>query len=413
VGQLLGHSVIGIWLSFALACSAVCWMLQGWVPARWALLGTAMMMLNFSLFRYWSQVYWGGAVAMTGGALLYGSLPRLIRSPRVGTSLLMATGIAVLANSRPYEGLLATLAAGAMLLTWLVSKRRPYCGTFVLRILLPGTAVLVPVAAWMLYYNHRVTGDPLTMPYQVYQQTRGGSFLSTVFPGSKGIDNRYLTKLVLQWAFFVNVILTVPICSARLGKPQIRFAVLTIMLVLLAVVMQSTSGNLHYMAPVTALIYLLVVDGMRDINQCQIHGRPVGRFFIRALPVLALTSFMISFGVWARYPVQAGWEWSLDRARIEAELAADGRRHLVVVRYAPQHNYHHEWVYNGAEIDAQPVIWARELTPEQNSELLAYFSDRVPWLVLADSPQVQVVPYAPKPGNGRKDTVERGESHIR
>ena len=37
-------------------------------------------------------------------------------------------------------------------------------------------------------------------------------------------------------------------------------------------------------------------------------------------------------------------------------------------------------VYNGAEIDDAKVIWARELDPEQNGKLFAYFKDSKIWL---------------------------------
>src|SRR6185369_2384866 len=36
-GLLLGDPIIGVWVSTAFFCAATCWMLQAWVPAKWAL----------------------------------------------------------------------------------------------------------------------------------------------------------------------------------------------------------------------------------------------------------------------------------------------------------------------------------------------------------------------------------------
>jgi hypothetical protein len=43
-----------------------------------------------------------------------------------------------------------------------------------------------------------------------------------------------------------------------------------------------------------------------------------------------------------------------------------------------------DWVYNLADIDHTKVVWARDMGPEQNEELLRYYSDRRVWLLDAD-----------------------------
>jgi hypothetical protein len=57
---------------------------------------------------------------------------------------------------------------------------------------------------------------------------------------------------------------------------------------------------------------------------------------------------------------------------------------LIVVRYNKNHNFHDEWVYNGAEIDSAKILWARELDETQNERLFAYFKDRQIWLMRPD-----------------------------
>lgn len=82
-----------------------------------------------------------------------------------------------------------------------------------------------------------------------------------------------------------------------------------------------------------------------------------------------------------------------ERANILTQLRADGRRHLIIVRYGPQHTPHREWVYNEADIDGAKVVWAREMDTAQNHKLLAYFADRRVWLLEPDVEGAHLVPY--------------------
>ena len=67
------------------------------------------------------------------------------------------------------------------------------------------------------------------------------------------------------------------------------------------------------------------------------------------------------------------------RETIAAELRTKGGRQLVFVRY--DHYTGSEYVYNDADIDASPIVWARDMGPEKNAELLHYFRSRKAWLL--------------------------------
>ena len=76
-----------------------------------------------------------------------------------------------------------------------------------------------------------------------------------------------------------------------------------------------------------------------------------------------------------------------------AELEWKAGLQLTLVRY-PHHRVQPvDWVQNLADIDSQKVIWANDLGPQANQELIKYFKDRRVWLVEPDKTPPQISPY--------------------
>jgi hypothetical protein len=88
---------------------------------------------------------------------------------------------------------------------------------------------------------------------------------------------------------------------------------------------------------------------------------------------------------------ESPFNWSSYENRLEARAAAQRfleqqpGKQLAIVRYGPEHDVLYEWVWNLAEIDQQKVVWARELKPAWNVQLLRYYPDRKVWLVEPDA----------------------------
>jgi hypothetical protein len=69
----------------------------------------------------------------------------------------------------------------------------------------------------------------------------------------------------------------------------------------------------------------------------------------------------------------------------------------VFVRYFSSHRYG-EWIHNAADIDGARVVWALELSPDENAKLKNYYPDRTVWLLEPDALPPRLVPYPARAG---------------
>ena len=431
VGQVIfGHPIVGVWLSTGLACAAICWMLAGWCPLSWAWLGglVAAVRLVFSghgapgnlvCMASWSQSYWGGSVAALGGALVFGALPRIMKRQRPRDALWLALGLAILANSRPFEGLMVSIPVAVVLGQWLLRTSHLSWGARCRRVVLPALLVLLLAAGWMGFYNFRVTGDPLRLPYQVHEATYGMAPLFLWqsikaepsyrhqafhdFYAGWTVDSCQTQRSFLGWLedafwkidsiwlFFIGVLFT-PFLVMALPKMwrrwRVRFSLAVWTLLLAALLAESWSWP-HYAAPATSLAILLIVESLRQARLAQWRGRLVGPTLVRAVLPLLLLSSLASFALVYRQPT----DWFVDRARFLQNLETIPGHHLVMVRYAPKHCPHEQWIYNRANLDAAKVVWAWEMGPGTDKELFDYYQDRHVWLLEADLRPPLLTPY--------------------
>lgn len=170
-GQVLfGHPIFGVWFSCGLAAAAVCWMMQAWTQAKWAFLGTVLMILSIGINSYWAQSYWGGMVAALGGALFFGGFGRLLKKISVFQTVMMTLGGIVIINARPFEGAVTMALALIVLSARLLKNKRETLAEKFKKIILPGALMTAAALAMMGYYNFKVTGDAFNLPYAEHQR---------------------------------------------------------------------------------------------------------------------------------------------------------------------------------------------------------------------------------------------------
>jgi len=411
-GEILGCPWIGQLLITAILCGAICWTLQGWLPPGWALLGGILASVQIGILSYWMNGYWSASVPAVGGALVVGALPRIWLRHRAKDAALFALGLALLANSRPYEGLVLGLPATLVLLYKLRENRVPILLIFT-SVLLPALFVLGPALAGTLYYNHRVTGSAFRMPVQVNRQTYSmAPYFILQHPRPEppyrqeklrafyyrelqdfqenitfsGFMSRSGRKLLYIWEFFVGPTLSLGFLALpfifRDRRTRIPLALLAISIAGLLLEVWELP---HYLAPVMTLIYIVVIQSMRHISASRWRDKPIGAAWVRSVALVAVGLLPVNIAQSFFHPAEWQHAGDLRRAQIVSRLNSTPGLHLIIVKDAPPFG-HGEWVYNVADIDSAKIVWARDMGPEKNAELLTYFGQRVLWAVnLADS----------------------------
>ncbi len=417
----LGLPIAGQWLAVAAACAAICWMLYAVLPPRWALVGGLLAVVHPQVLT-WSQSYLGSGIPLLGGALLLGSFLRITSRPNLQNALLLALALSILANSRPYEGLLVSAPLAVAFFIHLARATPDIRRAALSRVIIPASIALSLNFAWMAYYNWRITGSPLQSPYLLHERTynRTPNFVFQSIKPPIAYDEHERQLLHGQWepqqwyrqrtlpgfaAAALQRVLTfitaylhpllLALCLLALpsllrSTPLFQLISLLIAIFVAGLIPLTWDLKPHYFTPAGGLVFLLLAACICRLAE---SPSPLPRATARA--ILAASIVAAAFQTRQLYDNEIGG-WQRWRVFYTRGLHAEYGKHLVIVRYLPDHDVHQEWVYNDADIDHAKIIWARELGPAKDRKLLHYYSNRTPWLLeLGQTLRLTPYPHSP------------------
>jgi hypothetical protein len=400
-------------------------------------LGGVLAVIRLSTFSYWANTYFGGNVAALGGALVLGSFPRIKRYQRAGDALLMGVGLALLANSRPYEGLFFSVPIVVLLLLWGARQPSATRRLTLRRVAFPLAIVVSLTSATMLFYFWRVTGNPFRTPFlvnlsqydpvpyfpwesvkpwpvyhhEIMRRFYAGWLLELYQIGRIHPIMAVLIKFITFTLFYLGPLFAIPVLmlgvvlpkgfSVKDIRPRTKFLLLVGIMTIFGTLLPVFFSP-HYAAPMTCVTYALVISALQCIRRWRWRGKPTGLALVRSVPTVAILLVLV-YGLALALHLRdralpqtwcSPYEQDWDRPIIQRQIKSLPGQHLVFVRYGPTQDPRGSWVANAADIDSSKVVWANDMGRQRNHELINYFKDRKVWLVEPDTRPAKLSEYA-------------------
>ncbi|MGH9560500.1 MAG: hypothetical protein ACRD3S_03515, partial [Terracidiphilus sp.] len=294
--------------------------------------------------------------------------------------------------------------------------------------------VIMGAVAWLGVYNQKAFGNPLILPYTIDQQTYSMApyFIwqhlrpEPVYPDQamcafytyeiqlyknihslKGFLPWTLAKTAFVVPFYTGFCLLPPIFMIRrvFLDRRIRFLVISV-LVLAGGMSMVIFLVPYYLAAFTVALYAIGLQMMRHLRVYKSGRSPVGialvRFTMAACVIMAgvrVIAEPLHLGPAEFSPANWNDVWygpqhfGVERVAIEKWLEGQPGQQLVIVRYADNHHFENEWVYNSASIESAKVLWARDMGYGSNQELIRYYANRKVWLVEPDAIPARISSY--------------------
>ncbi len=410
---LVGTTAAGIWLAAGACSAAIAWAAAGCLPRRWALIAGVLVAANANVHHQWSLVFMSGWMTATASALVAGAILRMRHRVRALDAIVFGIGVSGLALTRPFEGLLFTCTSAGLLLYWWRGKTWTSQWALWFRLAGWSAAPLTVMFCIVAMHNRATTGSMLQMAYQLHEKQYGVAPLNifqsprtpamndwsadvpptvVAFHYGWSLESYFKRNHLAGWCGSVAERLHV---VTRLWGWVFCLIGVTYLIVqrgpywpmAVAILLALLAGSFvpwyfsHYFAPSLVWLVILTTLSLHWFSKRLLTDRRASRLAVGCLLAMQCITMASEVAAANMRPMT----WAEQRQSLEQQLTASGARHLVLVRYHADHNVHHEWVFNGADLEGAAVVWARSWRPDLDALLLEQYRDRQIWILELDS----------------------------
>jgi hypothetical protein len=276
----------------------------------------------------------------------------------------------------------------------------------------------------MAYYNWRVTGSALKLPYSVHAEQYDPAPSFWFLPAHARWQYRHnnllnfhvwelntyldLQQASMRWKMLGQRIMVLALWLFDLSMVGLLWGwkiirqkwvrpLLTIAALLLLAFLLPTWMNSNYVSCAIPLYFIVLTACLRE----------PGRFIIPRTQLLIgpllIAVLMLGTFAWALQDLEPfdlnDSNYGYTRASILSDLHRQGGLHLIFVQYSSNHPRAEEWIYNDGDIANSAVIWAHDEDEPSNRELIQQYPGRKLWLLEADVHPVEIIPLDLKGGS--------------
>jgi hypothetical protein len=168
-------------------------------------------------------------------------------------------------------------------------------------------------------------------------------------------------------------------------RAEARRAAIVLIAFLIVHVCTTPWMRMHYMGPIVPAFVALVTFCLIELHRLHFATAVLAR----AVVAVQLAAPVAQIVAMVQNPNPQG---IARQVQVIERLNRLPGEDLVLVAYTPGLQHLFEWVYNPADVDRAPIVFAHDMGNERNRELLEYYPNRRVWRLVVDWERFDLTP---------------------